>query len=102
MKTLTRTGLAALVVGAATLTMSVTTASQAAEKATGRPDRERCYGIAKAGENSCAAANGSHSCAGQAKVAFSGQEYKEVVKGTCEQMMGTIKPFDGANPKMKG
>lgn len=71
MKTLTRTSLAALVVGAATLTMSVT-ASQAAEKATGKPDREYCYGIAKAGENSCAATNGSHSCAGQAKANFSG------------------------------
>ncbi|MSO72156.1 MAG: DUF2282 domain-containing protein [Rhodospirillaceae bacterium] len=51
--------------------MSVT-ASQAAEKATGKPDREYCYGIAKAGENSCAATNGSHSCAGQAKANFSG------------------------------
>ena len=31
------------------------------------PGKEKCYGIAKAGKNDCAAANGSHSCAGQAK-----------------------------------
>jgi uncharacterized membrane protein len=27
----------------------------------------KCYGIAKAGKNACASANGSHSCAGMAK-----------------------------------
>ena len=101
MKTRTRTSLAALVLGAATIALNMS-AAQAAEKATGKPDRERCYGIAKAGENSCAASNGSHSCAGQAKVNFSGQEFKEIAKGTCEQMMGNAKPFDGVNPKMKG
>ncbi len=99
-ETVTRNGLAALILGAATVAVTGA-AVQAAEKATGRPDRERCYGIAKVGENSCAAANGSHSCAGQAKVNFSGQEYKEVAKGTCDQMQGALKPFDGVNPKMK-
>ncbi len=28
----------------------------------------KCYGIAKAGQNACANANGVHSCKGQAKV----------------------------------
>ena len=98
---ITRTTIAALIAGAATLALNVATA-QAAEKATGAADREHCYGIAKAGENNCAAANGKHSCAGQAKVNFSGQEFKEVVKGTCEQMMGSTKPFDGMNEKIKG
>jgi len=95
----TRIALAAIVVGAATLALNT---AQAAEKATGKPDREHCYGIAKAGENNCAASNGTHSCAGQAKANFSGQEFKEVVKGTCEQMMGSTKPFDGMNTKIKG
>ena len=60
------------------------------------------YGIAKSGENNCAAANGKHSCAGQAKVDFNGQEFKEVANGTCEQMNGSLKPFEGMNPKIKG
>ncbi|MBY0510951.1 MAG: DUF2282 domain-containing protein [Rhodospirillaceae bacterium] len=95
---ITRSAVAALVAGAA-LTIATT---QAAEKATGKPDREHCYGIAKAGENNCAAANGKHSCAGQAKVNYSGQEFKEVVKGTCDQMMGSTTPFEGVNTKIKG
>ena len=78
------------------------TSVQAAEKATGAADREHCYGVAKAGENNCASANGSHSCAGQAKVNYSGQEFKEVPKGTCEQMQGSIEPYKGVNPKLKG
>jgi uncharacterized membrane protein len=96
--TITRTAIAALVAGAA-LNVAV---AHAADKATGKADREHCYGIAKAGENNCASANGKHSCAGQAKVNYSGQEFKEVVKGTCEQMMGSITPFEGVNTKIKG
>ena len=30
--------------------------------------KEKCFGVAKKGANDCATANGSHSCAGQAKV----------------------------------
>jgi uncharacterized membrane protein len=30
--------------------------------------KEKCYGIAKAGQNDCANLSGSHSCAGQSKV----------------------------------
>lgn len=90
--------LAAAVIGAA----AFAGAAQAADKAKGGAAHEHCYGIAKAGENNCAAANGKHSCAGEAKVDFSGQEFKEVAKGTCEQMKGSVKPFEGMNAKMKG
>lgn len=92
----TSLSLAAAVIGAA----AFATAAQAADKAVGGANHEHCYGIAKAGENNCAAANGKHSCAGQAKADFSGQEFKEVAKGTCEMMMGSLKPFDGTNTKM--
>lgn len=57
--------------------------------------KEKCYGIAKAGENGCAAANGSHSCAGQAKTAFDGLEWKLVDAGTCTKMEGRLEPFEG-------
>src|ERR1700753_3525730 len=90
--------IAAAVIGAA----SFASAAQAADKAMGGPTHEHCYGIAKAGENNCAAANGKHSCAGQAKDSYNGQEFKEVPKGTCESMNGMTTPFDGMNPKIKG
>ena len=88
--------LAAAVLAAATFAVS----AQAAEKASGGADKEKCFGIAKARENNCAAANGSHSCAGQAKMSFEGQDYKEVPKGTCEKMRGETKAFSGVNEKM--
>ncbi len=30
-------------------------------------DKEKCYGVAKAGQNDCSPSDGAHSCAGQAK-----------------------------------
>ena len=61
--------------------------------------QEACYGVAKAGENDCAAANGAHTCGGLAKTDFSGQEFKNVDTGTCEKMGGKLEAFDaGANP----
>ncbi len=51
-------------------------------------DKEKCYGVAKAGQNDCASATGSHSCAGQAKKDNDPAEWKYVAKGTCEKMGG--------------
>ncbi len=50
--------------------------------------KEKCYGIAKAGQNDCANLSGSHSCAGQSKVDRGGDEWKYVAKGTCKEMKG--------------
>lgn len=50
--------------------------------------KEKCYGIAKAGQNDCANLAGSHSCAGQAKVDNDPGEWKYVAKGTCKSMNG--------------
>jgi len=49
---------------------------------------EKCYGIAKAGQNDCASKSGSHSCAGQAKKDNDPDEWKKVPAGTCEKMGG--------------
>ncbi|WP_348944257.1 DUF2282 domain-containing protein [Chitinibacter sp. FCG-7] len=54
-------------------------------------DKEKCYGVAKAGKNDCAA-NG-HACAGQAKSDNNGKEWKYVAAGTCVEMKGTLKPM---------
>ena len=68
------------------LSMSLSTTAVAGEKA----DKEKCYGVAEAGKNDCAA-NG-HSCAGQAKVDNDPTEWKYVPKGECEKMGGTTSP----------
>jgi uncharacterized membrane protein len=57
-------------------------AAQAADGA-----KEKCYGVAMAGQNDCAA-NG-HSCAGQAKADKDPAEWKYVEKGKCAEMGGS-------------
>ncbi len=61
-------------------------------------EKEKCYGVAKAGQNDCAAGPGT-TCAGTSKVDFQGNAWKYVAKGTCEQMktptgMGSLSPKD--------
>ncbi|RFO96452.1 hypothetical protein DIC66_12435 [Rhodoferax lacus] len=51
-------------------------------------EKEKCFGIAKAGQNDCANASGAHSCAGQSKVDMDKTEWKYVAKGTCKDMKG--------------
>lgn len=51
---------------------------------------EKCYGVAKAGHNDCASANGSHSCAGQAATDKDMNEWKKVAKGTCVKAGGKL------------
>lgn len=51
-------------------------------------EKEKCYGIAKAGANDCANLSGTHSCAGQSKVDNDAGEWKYVAKGTCKAMKG--------------
>jgi uncharacterized membrane protein len=53
-------------------------------------EKEKCFGIAKAGKNDCAAADGSHSCAGQSKADNAASEWKFVAKGECTKLKGTL------------
>ncbi|MBV7536111.1 DUF2282 domain-containing protein [Duganella sp. sic0402] len=53
-------------------------------------DKEKCYGVAKTGQNDCATA--SHSCAGQSKTDNAADEWKYVAKGTCEKTGGKTTP----------
>jgi uncharacterized membrane protein len=48
-------------------------------------EKEKCYGVAKAGQNDCAAGPGT-TCAGTSKVDYQGNAWKYVAKGTCEKM----------------
>ena len=53
--------------------------------------KEKCYGIAAAGQNDCGNLAGTHSCAGQSKVDNDPGEWKLVAKGSCESMGGMLK-----------
>jgi uncharacterized membrane protein len=50
--------------------------------------KEKCYGVAKAGQNDCANLAGTHACAGQSKVDNDPGEWKYVAKGTCKSLKG--------------
>jgi uncharacterized membrane protein len=50
--------------------------------------KEKCYGIAKAGQNDCANLAGTHTCAGQSKADNDPGEFRYVAKGTCKDMKG--------------
>ena len=67
--------------------------AQAAGAQDAKSDKEKCYGISKAGQNDCNTA--SHTCAGKAKKDNAADEWKLVPKGTCEKMGGKTQPPPG-------
>ena len=62
-------------------------------------DMEKCYGVAKAGDNGCHAGPGT-SCAGTSKIDYQGNSWSLVPKGTCLTMelpdgrKGSLEPLD--------
>ncbi|WP_250461215.1 BufA1 family periplasmic bufferin-type metallophore [Microbulbifer litoralis] len=63
-----------------------------------RPQMEKCYGVAKAGKNDCAAGPGT-SCAGTSTRDYQGDAWKLVKVGTCEKIStpkgkGSLTPID--------
>lgn len=82
---LIRSALAGLIaLGAASL------AHAAEEKSAAK---EKCFGVAKAGKNSCA--NAIHACAGYSKTDNSPDEWAYVAKGSCLKLGGKL-PASGA------
>lgn len=79
---------------AAALALGLVGQAQAADS----KDKEKCYGIAKAGHNDCAAAHGcqgkagSHGCAGQSKADNAAEDWKYVAKGACAKEGGSTEP----------
>jgi len=53
-------------------------------------EKEKCFGIVKAGKNDCAAADGSHSCASYSKLDASPYEWMLLPKGTCKNIVGAL------------
>jgi uncharacterized membrane protein len=74
------TGLAVSCAFAAALGLAAT-----AQVAGAADDKEKCFGVAKAGKNDCAAGPGT-TCAGTSKVDYQGNSWMLVPKGTCLTM----------------
>ena len=78
----------ALFAAAALVSATLMSSQLPAHAATDTAAKEKCYGVAKAGQNDCANLSGSHSCAGQSKVNNSPDEWSYVAKGTCASLKG--------------
>jgi uncharacterized membrane protein len=70
-----------------TKTLMIAGAFMAALSATAAvaQENEKCFGVALAGQNDCAAGAGT-TCAGTSKVDFQGNAWKLVPAGTCATM----------------
>lgn len=63
-----------------------------------KPEMEKCYGVAKAGQNECAAGPGT-SCAGTSARDYQGNAWKLVTKGSCTRIQtpkgpGSLTPIN--------
>ncbi len=58
---------------------------------------EKCYGVAKKGQNDCGTA--THSCSGKGAKDNDPTEWKTVAKGTCEKMGGKLTAAAGDGKK---
>ncbi|HMS27151.1 MAG TPA: DUF2282 domain-containing protein [Burkholderiaceae bacterium] len=71
----------------ATLLLGTTTPASS-HMAQDLPNKEKCYGIAKAGQNACANLSATHDCAGQSTQDNDKTEWVYVAKGTCTKLKG--------------
>ena len=55
-----------------------------------KKDMEKCWGVAKAGQNDCGSNATAHSCAGQSKSNYDPNDFKAVKAGTCVKMGGSL------------
>jgi uncharacterized membrane protein len=69
-----------------TLAAAVAAALAAYASTAAAQEQEKCFGVAMAGQNDCAAGPGT-TCAGTASVDYQGNSWKYVAKGTCTTMM---------------
>ena len=81
---------------ASVLAMGMLSSAGAADMPAGK---EKCFGIAKSGQNDCANLSGTHSCSGQSKADAGIDEWKYVEAGTCAKLGG--KSAEEAKAMMK-
>ena len=75
---------------AGVIALGVGTAGAQAHDGASPSGKEKCYGIAKKGQNDCGTA--THACAGQAKKDNDPNEWKHMPKDQCEKMGGKTTP----------
>lgn len=73
---------------------AATQTREGADKIAASGDKEKCYGVALAGWNDCAAGPGT-SCAGTSKTDYQGDAWKYVDAGSCTEMGGTLEAHEG-------
>lgn len=82
-KTITSAALASAF--AAALVVAAAPAAQA------QSAKEKCFGVAEAGKNDCAAGPGT-TCAGTSKVDYQANAWSYVAKGSCEKTASKTSP----------
>lgn len=89
---------------AAAGSLAAALAAHSAMPAGAQEAKEKCYGVALAGQNDCAAGPGT-TCAGTSRVDYQGNSFKLVPAGTCTMMdlpegrMGSLEPLDRDLPQ---
>jgi len=87
----------AAAVAVAALCAGAARAAEEMKPADAHKNMEKCYGVALAGKNDCAAGAGT-TCAGTQKTDYAGIQWKYVPTGTCvtmktpKGMMGSLTP----------
>ena len=61
---------------------------QSTEAVAAKEGKEKCYGVAKAGQNDCGNVAKTHSCAGYSTVDGDPGEWLALPKGVCEKLVG--------------
>ncbi|MEX1661283.1 DUF2282 domain-containing protein [uncultured Thioclava sp.] len=82
------------IAAAVTCALGIATAAQADDMS---KKMEKCFGVALAGQNDCAAGPGT-TCAGTATMDYQGNAWKLVPAGTCAEIktphgMGSLEPI---------
>jgi uncharacterized membrane protein len=78
----------AIIAGAVSLAAGSAGVANAANKV-------KCYGVAPAGKNDCAARG--HSCGGHSSESYSYKEWAVKTEEECKEMHGSLRPMEGIN-----
>ncbi|MEL0036905.1 MAG: DUF2282 domain-containing protein [Gammaproteobacteria bacterium] len=76
-----------MLIGSAVASVLTVAATTSTVTMAGDKKMEKCYGVAKAGKNDCAAGPGT-SCAGTSTKDAQGDAWMYVPKGTCDKLVG--------------
>jgi uncharacterized membrane protein len=77
----------------------IAVSSLTATQAVAADGKEKCYGVAKKGQNDCGTSK--HSCSGEAAADNMPDEWKYVAKGTCEQVGGKLTAMNAGDEMKK-